>query len=169
MFRNLWKNKGYSFLNVFGLAIGIACAGLIFLWAENELTFDNANIKKDRLYQLNVNMTFDKNMFTMGSTPRPMAAAMKTEIPGIANAARYSDNDEQFLFSFSGNKSLYAKGRYTDASLFSMFTFNFIEGSAKNPFPQLYSLVVTESAAKKFFGNEKNIVGKTVRIDNKQE
>lgn len=167
--RSLWRNKGYSFLNIFGLAIGIACAGLIFLWAENELTFDNANVKKDKLYQLKVNTTYDGNEFTMGSTPRPMAAAIKTEIPGIANAARYSDNDQQSLFSFANNKSLYAKGRYTDASLFSMFTFNFIEGNAKNPFPQLYSLLVTESTAKKFFGNEKNLVGKTVRVDNKQD
>jgi len=168
-FRNLWRNKGYSFLNIFGLAIGIACAGLIFLWAEDELTFNNVNVKKDRLYQLNVNTTSNGNKFTMSSTPRPMAAAMKAEIPGIANAARYSDNDQQFLFSFSNDKPLYAKGRYTDASLFGMFTFNFIEGDAKNPFPQLYSLVITESTAKKFFGNEKNVTGKTVRIDNKQD
>src|SRR6476620_12170525 len=113
-------------------------------------------------------MTYDGNEFTIGSTPRPMAAAMKAEIPGIVNTARYSDNDQQLLFSFN-NKSLYAAGRYTDASLFSMFTFNFIEGNAKNPFPQLYSLVVTESTARKFFGNEKNVIGKTVRVDNKQD
>ncbi|HEV8284512.1 MAG TPA: ABC transporter permease [Chitinophagaceae bacterium] len=166
--RNFWRNKGYSSLNIFGLAIGIACAGLIFLWAEDEVTFDNANVKKDRLYQLNVNMTFEGNEFTMGSTPRPMAAAMKAEIPGIANTARYSDNDQQLLFSFN-DKSLYAIGRYTDAFLFSMFTFDFVEGNAKTPFPQLHSLVITESAAKKFFGNEKNVIGKTVHIDNKQD
>src|SRR5205823_10245505 len=85
--RNLWKNKTYSFLNIFGLAIGIACAGLIFLWAEDELNWDNDNVKKDRLYQLEVNMTFGGNNFTMGSTPRPMAKAMQAEIPGIINAA----------------------------------------------------------------------------------
>jgi putative ABC transport system permease protein len=166
--RSLSKNKGYSFLNIFGLAIGIACAGLIFLWAEDELTFDKANVKKDRLYQLNVNVIADGNNWTMGSTPRPMAAAMKTEIPGIVNTARYSDGDQQSLFSFN-NKSLYATGRYTDASLFNMFTFKFIEGDAKNPFPQLYSLVITENAAKKFFGDKKNIVGRTVRMDNKRD
>ena len=167
-FRSLSKNKGYSFLNIFGLAIGIACAGLIFLWAEDELNWDNNNVKKDSLYQLNVNMTVDGNEWTMGSTPRPMAAAMKAEIPGIANAARFSDQDQQSLFSFS-NKSLYAAGHYTDASLFSMFSFNFIEGNANNPFPQLYSLVITESAAKKFFGKVQNVIGKTIRVDNKQD
>ncbi len=166
-FRGLWKNKGYSFLNIFGLAIGIACAGLIFLWAEDELTFDNTNVKKDRIYQLEVNMTVGGNEWTMGSTPRPMGAAMKAEIPGIANTARFSDQDERLLFSF-GDRSLYAAGRYTDPSLFNMFTFHFVEGDEKKPFPQLYSLVITESAAKKFFGTEKNILGKTVRVDNSQ-
>jgi putative ABC transport system permease protein len=166
--RSLLKNKGYSLLNIFGLAIGIACAGLIFLWVEDETTFDNANVKKDRLYELEINMTSGGNNFTMSSTPRPMGAAMKTEIPGIANTARYSDNDQRLLFGL-GDRSLYATGRYTDASLFSMFTFHFVQGNAKNPFPQLYSLVITQSAAKKFFGEEKDVVGKTVRIDNKQD
>jgi putative ABC transport system permease protein len=166
--RTLWKNKGYSFLNIFGLAIGIACAGLIFLWAEDELTFDNANVKKNSLYQLDVNTTIDGNEWTMGSTPRPIAGAMKAEIPGIANAARYSDEDQRSLFN-SGNKSLYASGRYADASLFSMFTFDFVEGNAKNPFPQLYSLVITESTARKFFGEEKNVIGKAIRVNNKQD
>ena len=166
--RSLWKNKGYSFLNIFGLAIGIACAGLIFLWAEDELTFDNANVKKSSLYQLEVNVTYGENNFTMASTPRPMGAAMKAEIPGIANTARFSDQDERLLFSFS-DKSLYAAGRYTDPSLFNMFTFHFIKGDAKNPFPQLYSLVITESTAKKFFGTEKNILGKTIRINNSRD
>ncbi len=168
IFRSLWKNKGYSFLNIFGLAIGIACAGLIFLWSEDELTFDNANVNKDRLYQLEVNMKIDGNERTMGSTPRPMGAAMKAEIPGIANTARFSDQDERLLFSL-GDKSLYVAGRYTDPSLFNMFTFHFVEGDAKKPFPQLYSLVITESAAKKFFDDEKNVIGKTIRVDNKHD
>ena len=166
--RKLWRNKTFSFLNIFGLAIGIACVGLIFLWVEDEMGYDNVNAKKDRLYELEVNMTYGGNNFTMVSTPRPMGTAMKAEIPGIANTARYSIWDNRLLFSFD-NKSLYAAGRYTDPSLFNMFTFDFIQGNAKNPFPQLYSLVITESAAKKFFGEEKNVLGKTVRVDNSQD
>src|SRR5579871_5898069 len=166
--RNFWKNKTFSFLNIFGLAIGIACAGLIFLWVEDEMTFDNVHAKKDKLYEVEVNASYDGNAFTMTSTPRPLGTAMKAEIPGIANTAKYSIFDERFLFSVD-NKSLYASGRYADASLFNMFTFNFIEGNPKNPFPQLYSLVITQSAAKKFFGTEKNVVGKKVRVDNSQD
>ena len=167
-FRNLWRNKGYSFLNIFGLAIGIACAGLIFLWAEDELNWDNNNVKKSELYQLKVNMTSDGNNFTMNSTPRPMGKAIHNEIPAIVNTARVSDQHQRLLFN-ADNKSLYAEGLFADPSLFSMFSFNFIEGNAANPFPQLYSLVITQSTAEKFFGNEKNVIGKTIRADNKQD
>jgi putative ABC transport system permease protein len=167
-FRNLWKSKTFSFLNIFGLAIGIACAGLIYLWVEDEMSFDNTNLKKDRLYQLNVNFNYNGSIFTMGSTPRPMAAALIKEVPGVINTARVSDGPERLLFSFT-DKSLYAYGRYADASLFGMFTFHFIQGNPLNPFPQLYSLVVTEKTVKKFFGGETDVIGKRIKINNQQE
>ena len=68
--RSLSKNKGYSFLNIFGLAIGIACAGLIFLWVEDELNFDSNNLKKDRLFIVKTNNKVDDGVFTHSSTPR---------------------------------------------------------------------------------------------------
>jgi putative ABC transport system permease protein len=166
--RNLTKNKTYGFLNIFGLAIGIACAGLIFLWVEDEVTFDNVNVKKDRLYKANVNMEYAGNHFTMGSTPRLLASSLVNEVPGIINAARVSDENHSLLFSF-GNKALYASGLYADSSVFNMFTLSFVQGNAKNAFKELYSLVITESTAKKIFGEEKYVTGKIVRIDNKQD
>jgi hypothetical protein len=72
LFRRWRKNTAYSVLNIFGLAIGIACAGLIFLWIEDERSYDNFNVKKDRLYNVEVNMNADGNVWTMGSTPRPL-------------------------------------------------------------------------------------------------
>lgn len=166
--RSLRKNKGHNFLNIIGLAIGIACTGLIFLWTEDELTFDQSNLKKNRLYELNINMPYGGNFFTMISTPRPLAAALKTEIAGVANAARYSDEEQRSLLTIN-DKALYIGGRYADPSLFSMFTFHFIEGNSRNPFPQLYSIVITKSTARKFFGQAANVIGKTIRFDNKQD
>src|SRR3954452_2776495 len=166
--RNLWKNKGYSFLNIFGLAIGIACAGFIFLWVEDELNYDQFNTKKDLLYFIRENQKYDTYTATFGSTPAPMAPVMKTEIPGIANTCRIGGDNSTKLITI-GNKSMYASGSYVDASLFSMFTFPFMQGNAKTAFKELHSMVITQSTAKKFFGNEKNVVGKTVRIDNKQD
>ncbi|HVX25775.1 MAG TPA: ABC transporter permease, partial [Parafilimonas sp.] len=74
-FRNLRKHKGYSFLNIFGLAIGIACAGFIFLWVEDELNFDQFNTKKDNLYRIKENQKYDTYVATFGSTPAPMGPA----------------------------------------------------------------------------------------------
>lgn len=165
--RSLWKNKGYSFLNIFGLAIGIACAGLIFLWVEDELNWDQFNTKKGTLYRIRENQKYDTYVATFGSTPAPMGPAMQQEIPGVANTCRIIGYGTKLITI--GNRSMYAFPNYADASLFSMFTFPFVQGNAKTAFTQLYSMVITESTAKKFFGNEKNIIGKTVRVDNKQD
>ncbi len=165
--RSFKKNKVYSLLNVFGLAIGIACAALIFLWVEDEVNWDKFNLKKDNLYLIRENQKYDTYVATFGSTPGLMGPAMQAEIPGVANTCRIYDEDAT-LFSI-GDKNLYAGGLYSDPSLFSMFTLPFVQGNLKTAFAQQYSLVITQKTAKKFFGNEKNVVGKTVRIDNKQD
>ncbi|WP_299287211.1 ABC transporter permease [uncultured Mucilaginibacter sp.] len=165
--RSFKKNKVYSLLNVFGLAIGIACAALIFLWVEDEVNWDKFNLKKDNLYLIRENQKYDTYVATFGSTPGVMGPAMQAEIPGVANTCRIYDEDAT-LFSI-GDKNMYAGGIYSDPSLFSMFTLPFVQGNLKTAFAQQYSLVITQKAAKKFFGNDKDVVGKTVRIDNKQD
>ena len=82
-------------------------------------------------------------------------------------AAR-SEDQTSLLFTI-GDKSVYASGKYAEPSLFSMFTLPFVQGNAASAFKELYSIVITEKTAKKFFGNEKNVIGKTVRVDNKQD
>jgi len=168
MWRSLAKNRGYSFLNIGGLAIGIACASLIFLWVEDEVSFDSVNLKKDRLYQVWENQKYDTYTFTESSTPGLMGPTMKEELPGIANTCRTTEGSTSLLFS-KGDKSVFAKGRYADQSIFSMFTMPFVQGNASSAFKQLRSVVITEATAKKFFGAEKNVLGKTIKVDNKLE
>jgi ABC-type antimicrobial peptide transport system permease subunit len=167
-FRNLWKNKGFSFLNIFGLGIGIACAGLIFLWVEDEMNFDQFNTKKNQLYFVKENQKYDTYTATFGSTPGVLAPAMQAEIPGIANTCRVSEGGNSLLITV-GDKSMYASGNYAEPSLFSMFTLPFVEGNAASAFTQLHSMVITQKTAKKFFGTDKDVVGKKVRVDNKQD
>ena len=167
-FRSLWKNKGYSFLNIFGLAIGIACAGLIFLWVEDEVSYDNNNIKKDRLYLVKTNNKVDEGVFTHSSTAVLMGPSLQATIPGVANTCRTTEDGTSFLFSI-GDKSVNASGMFAEPSFFRMFTLPFTQGNASNAFAQLHSIVITEKTANKFFGDEKNAVGKTVRMDNKQD
>ncbi|MEP7231224.1 MAG: ABC transporter permease [Ginsengibacter sp.] len=166
--RSLQKNKGYSFLNIFGLAIGIACAGLIFLWVEDEMNFDTNNVKKDRIFLVKTNAKVDDGVFTHSSTAGPMAPAMQATIPGIVNTCRTTEDGTSFLFTI-GDKSVNASGKYVEPSFFNMFTLPFIQGNASSAFAQLHSIVLTQKTAKKFFGDEKNVLGKTIRMDNKQD
>ncbi|MES2328930.1 MAG: ABC transporter permease [Bacteroidota bacterium] len=162
--RTLWKNKTYSFLNIFGLAIGVASAGLIFLWVENETSYDSMYAKKDFLYQVRTNQVFDGPVRTFTSTPGPLAPAMKTEIPGIANAARY--RNAQNLFA-NGDKAFFERGCFADPALIDMFQLPFTQGDPKNALNELNAVVITERMAKRLFGNETAVVGKTVKVDNK--
>ncbi|SDG41757.1 ABC transporter permease [Chitinophaga filiformis] len=166
--RNLWKNKTYSFLNIFGLAIGIVCAGVIFLWVEDEVNFDSTYVKRNRLYSLQANWNYEGSIRTFSSTPGLAGPAVKDEIPGIANTCRMTDFAPSLLFNI-GEKSVYASGRYAEASLFDMFTLPFAEGNAKTAFKDLDAIVITQKTAKKFFGDDKNIVGRRVKVDNQQE
>jgi putative ABC transport system permease protein len=166
-FRNLWKNKTYGFLNIFGLAVGITCAGFIFLWVEDELSYDHNNYKRDQLYQVIENQAYEGKTYTFGATPGLLAVGMKEEIPGIKNTCRTSW--QQYTLFSLGDKAIYEQGFYADSSIFSLLTLPFVQGKKEIAFNQLHSLVITEKMAKKFFGDDKNIIGKSLRVDNKEE
>ncbi|MDQ2721100.1 MAG: ABC transporter permease, partial [Bacteroidota bacterium] len=165
-FRNLWKNKGYSFLNIGGLAIGIACAGLIFLWVEDELNFNDYFNNRENLYKVKDQQTYDGSTFTFDATPGPFAAGIKAEIPGIKNTARTTWGNN-ILFSLN-DKPISEKGLYVDAPFLTMFQLQFVQGNAQHAFDQLHSLVVSEKMAINFF-HTTNVVGKKLRVDNKQD
>jgi putative ABC transport system permease protein len=165
--RNLWKNKTYSFLNIFGLAVGIGCAGLIFLWVEDELNYNTHNCKHDQLYQVFENQSYNGTTYTFNSTPGLLAQGIKEEIPGIRNTCRFTW-DQYTLFSL-GDKAIYERGFYADSSAFSMFTVIFVQGQKEKAFEQLHSIVISEKMAKKFFGEDNNVIGKALKVDNKEE
>ena len=164
--RNLWKNKTFSFLNILGLAIGITCTSLIFLWVEDELTFNHYFTNRDHLYQVMGNQTYGGETFTFSATPGLLAPAMKDEIPGIKNSARATWGERTLIAK--DEKSLYADGMHAEPSFLSMFNFEFIKGNANHAFDQLYSIVISETLAKKIF-NSTDVLGQMLKLDNRQE
>lgn len=161
-FRYLLKNKTFSFINIFGLAIGIACAALIMLWVEDEKTFNHNFANINNLYKVMQNEKNDAGISTSGSTPGPLAAAIKEDIPGVKNSGRLSwDMDELLVL---GDKSTKENGIYADPSVLSMYGLNFIYGNAKTAFNNQQSVIISQSVAQKFFGDE-NPVGKTIKMN----
>ena len=164
--RNLWKNKGYTFLNIFGLAIGITCAALIFLWIEDEVNYNDYFSNKENLYKIKDHQTYDGTTYSFDATPGPLAAGIKNEIPGIKKTARSTWGD-QGLFTL-GDKNIYQQGLFVDSSFLSMFQLKFIKGNAENSFSQLHSLAISEKMADKFF-NSTDVLGKTLKLNNGDE
>ncbi|HZY38442.1 MAG TPA: ABC transporter permease, partial [Mucilaginibacter sp.] len=165
--RSLLKNRSYSFLNIAGLAIGVTCASLIFLWAQDELTYNRNFEKRDYLYKVYENNTYEGKVGTFIVTPGPLAKAMKVAIPGIKNVARMTADGDRALFAL-GEKAITEKGNYADSEIFSMLKLPFVSGSGAVAFQQLQSIVISEKMAKKFFGDA-DPMGKSLRINNEQD
>ncbi len=163
-FRGLLKNKGYSFLNIFGLAIGITCASLIFLWVEDELSFNTSFPKQDQVYVIPTNQQYEGEWRTFYSTPGPLAQDMKNEIPGVVRATRSSGLTQTFNV---GDNAISSYGRYVDEDFLEIFSLNFIEGSIDNAFNNPEAIVLNKSTAKTLFGTSTGIVGEVVRMNDR--
>ena len=165
--RSLLKNRSYSILNIAGLAIGITCSSLIFLWVQDEMTYNHNYAKRDVLYKVYENQTYNGKTSTFFGTPGPMWKAMKTEIPGIKNTARITGDGDNALFGL-GEKSITEKGNWADPEIFSMLQLPFAKGSAANAFAQLKSVVISEKMAGKFFGDA-DPMGKLIKLNNTED
>ncbi|MBC7919785.1 MAG: ABC transporter permease, partial [Ferruginibacter sp.] len=164
--RNLWTNKSYGFLNLIGLAVGIACAALILRWVADELAYNHQFEKRNVLYRVMENQTYDGITSTFRATPGPFAGAVKAEIPGVRNTARMGW-DERALFA-RGDQAIYEKGHYVDSAFFSMFTLPFVKGKARGAFDQVHTLVISEKMANRFFGKA-DPIGKTLKVNNERD
>ncbi len=162
-FRTLLKNKGYSFLNIFGLAIGITCASLIFLWVEDEVSFNSDFEKQDQLFFVPTHQEYEGEWRTFNSTPGPLAEALKTEIPGVVRATRTKQRD--FLFAVDDN-AINSSGRFVDADFIEIFSLSFIEGNAKEAFKNPEAIVITKETAEQLYGTNVKVLGKVLKVDN---
>src|SRR5215210_7654648 len=169
-FRNLWKNKAFSSINIFGLAIGIACSLLIFLFVKDELSYDRFHKDADNIYRVVKDFVNDDgSLIPDATTPAPLASAMQKEIPEVVSITRVRPNwGRSFLIKYGDKKIPEEKLYGVDSSFFDVFTFPFVSGNAKNAFRDINSIVLTESAAKRYFGKE-DPVGKTLHVDNLED
>ncbi|WP_428331286.1 ABC transporter permease [Mucilaginibacter sp.] len=159
--RNLLRHKAFSAINIIGLAIGMASSALILLWIQNEVSYDQFHVKKDRLYEVYNRSVFDGKLWCWGTTPKVMGKTLKQDYPQIEDVARTNDNT--FLFTV-GDKRLTIHGNFTDPGFLTMFSFPLINGNPKTALNDVHDIVITQKLSKKLFGDE-NAMGKTVKID----
>ena len=161
-FRNLWRHKTFSAINILGLTIGLASCIVIGLYAFNELTFDQFSPDHSSIYRIN-KITNEKGKQPQldGITPGPLASQLVKGIPEITDACRLRPWFTEMLVSYDTVRLTLDDVVYTDNSIFSIFNFPLISGDKKSALADPFTAVVTESTAKKYFGNA-NPVGKTL-------
>jgi ABC-type antimicrobial peptide transport system permease subunit len=160
--RNIVRHKGYSFLNIFGLAAGMACCILIGLWVLDELNYDRFHENAASICRVESNQDFSGRTLHIYWTPHPLGPALKEEIPEIKDATRALNLRAQLLRHEDKAFEEYAAWS-VDPSFLKMFTFPMIQGNPENAMNGTSSLVITERLATKFFGDE-NPIGKVINM-----
>jgi putative ABC transport system permease protein len=165
--RNLWKNKGFSLINIGGLAIGLACCLLLMLYVNYEWSFDKQNEKLDRIYITKLKLMFNGKLATTQAVPYQLAGAAKQEIPGIKAVSRMVPQRSNKLFA-NGENRFKLESMSVEPSFLSILTFKFLEGNEETAFNEPNSILLTATTAKKLFGSE-SALGKRIRYDNQHE
>jgi putative ABC transport system permease protein len=151
-FRNLLRNKGFTTINITGLAVGMASAILILLWIQNEVSYDQFHEKKDRIYEAWNRARFDGKLMCWNTTPKILARTLEHDLPEVERAVRVHWNRE-FLFSI-GDKRITKTGNMVDTGFLQLFSFPMLQGNPLTALNDMHSIVLTETTAKSFFGNE---------------
>ncbi|NLU95786.1 ABC transporter permease [Chitinophaga sp. Ak27] len=149
--RNLWRNKIFSLINVLGLTVGLTACFFIFLYVHFELSYDQFHAKKDRIYRVTCDVKTPSETIQGGITPWPFAPNMQRDFPEIAAFTRVSTANllvKKGNVSFQEDQTLFA-----DSSLFRVFDFKLLRGDAATALRDVNSIVLSETAAKKYFGN----------------
>ena len=159
-FRYLTKHKGYTFINISGLAVGIACCILIMLFVRSEWSFNRFHTKGERIHRAWLEEHYQGEIFRNTVTPIPLVPVLQAGLPEVEAACRVALLNPAIKY---GNIIFNDNVNMVDSSFFHVFDFPLIEGATRNPFATSNSLVITKTVSKKYFGNDSPI-GKTLEL-----
>ena len=163
--RNLWKHKGFTAINIIGLALGLGCFIVIAMYVFDELSYDRFNEKADRIYRINSDIRFGGTDLSMAVSADPMGETLKQDYPEV---------EESFRFYGSNGAKLIKKGdefineqrvTHADSTLFNVFTLPVIVGNTKTALTEPNSVVITASAANRYFSSANDAIGKTLETN----
>ena len=164
--RNLLNNKTFSIINIAGLAIGLACFILIALYVLDEVSFDRYNTKADRIYRVNSDIKLGETDLKLAVCSDPMGATLKNDYPQVEEYVRFFNSNGSKLIKKGNEFITEQRVSHADSTLFKVFTLPAIEGDITTALNEPNTVVITESAATKYFGTT-SAVGKVIETDNK--
>ncbi len=171
LFRNFLKNKSTSLINTVGLAIGLASCLMIGLYVADELSFDGYHEKKDRIYQVYVAASDANEVFRWNAVPNILAPYAQKDIPEIEKAGRifHHNFSGQAFVSTDQVKSMEEEFTWADQEILDILTFTFVQGSKETALSETNTVIISEAAAKKYFGDKPNVLGEVLVIDNESD
>ncbi|MGN8224693.1 ABC transporter permease [Gracilimonas sp. BCB1] len=163
-FRNFYRNKENSIINIFGLSVALLCCIVIFLFVRAELSVDNFHTNADQIYRLTFQEINRPGARHFATTSPPMGPALVESFPEIEQAVRFRFPDSNIL-SYKNRQFYEYNVAYADSSLFSIFEFPLAKGNPATALKEINSVVITAPMAQKYFGDE-NPLGKSLYLDN---
>jgi putative ABC transport system permease protein len=165
--RTLRKQQGFTFINVFGLAVGLACCMIIMLYILDELSYDRYNTKADRIYRVQSDIKFGGNDTHLAVSPDPVGPTLKNDYPQVEQFVRLHERGT-WLVKRTGESINLREDHiiFADSTLFDVFTLPLIAGNARRALAEPNTAVISESAARRHFGSQ-NPMGQTLVFDNK--
>jgi putative ABC transport system permease protein len=166
IYRNFLRAKGYFLINLFGLATGLACTLLIYLWVRDELRMDKFHVKEASLFQVMEHQQYADEIMTTTSTPGLLAETLKEEVPEVEFAATTTWISDYTLSI--GEHNVKASGYHVGEDFFNIFSYDLTEGSADQVLKDKYAMVISRELAKKLFDTDENVIGRIVELQHKK-
>lgn len=164
--RNLVKFKGYASINIAGLAIGVAACLLILQFVLDEFSYDIHHVNSENIYRVDTHFFLGDKNHKSGSTPSPLAWAMKKDFPEVVESTRiYKVPDvDKWLLTYEDQSFFEKIGVFADSNFFDVLTYDFLLGNPETALQNPFSVVISDEVATKLFGDE-NAIGKTIEIN----
>jgi putative ABC transport system permease protein len=162
--RNLWKSKGFTAINIIGLAAGLGVCLLIILYVTDERSYDRYNVNADRLYRINADIFFNNTAFKDDATPKLLGPTLVADHPRILQMVRLH-NPGDVLVRKGNDHILDHHQVFADSTIFKVFTFPMLAGDPNTALNNPHSVVIDESAALRYF-NSTDVVGRTLELGN---
>jgi len=162
--RAIKRHKGYSFINIFGLAIGMACCILILVWVQDELSYDQFHANGDDIYRIIKEEYIEGETLWSALTSPPLADPLKADFSEIILSTRFG-NWGRRVVQYQDKRVNEDKFEHADKDFFKIFSFDFIAGDPKSAFSDPFSVVLTQNTATRYFGTE-DPIGKVLTVEN---
>ncbi|RCR65820.1 ABC transporter permease [Larkinella punicea] len=163
--RNLWRKKAFSAINIVGLAVGLATCLLIVLFVQHELSYDRYNAKADRIFRMTMHIRLGGKEMNMAYAPALAGSAMLRDYPGVEAFTRL-ESEGTFVVKYGNERFKEERVVFADSNFFAVFSIPLLKGNVKTVLTEPNTVVLTESTARKYFGDQ-NPVGKSLTMGTK--